>query len=74
MIPHAVTEIESMTEILDQKKKQIQLKARVKLEEKTLTTRSAWTPLNGSTRQEEGTSLFLLKEVKRRTSFSKSFK
>jgi hypothetical protein len=31
MIPHAVTEIESMTEILDQKKKQIQLKARAKL-------------------------------------------
>jgi hypothetical protein len=46
----------------------------VQLEEKELTDGGAWAPLNGSTRQEEGSSLFLLKEVKRRTSFFKSFK
>ena len=33
----------------------------------------AWVPLNGTTRQEVGTGLFLLSEVKWRTSFSKSF-
>jgi hypothetical protein len=41
---------------------------------KLLTSGRAWLPLNGSTWQEEGTLLFLLKEVKWWTSFSKSFK
>jgi hypothetical protein len=44
-----------------------------KLKKKSLTTGRAWVPLKGSTRQEEGTVLFLLREVNRRTSFSKSF-
>jgi hypothetical protein len=43
------------------------------LEERLFTSGRAWLPLKGTTRQEEGTSLFLLNEVKRRTSLSKSF-
>jgi hypothetical protein len=38
-----------MTELSYSKKKQLQLKVRAKLEEKTLTAGSAWTPLKGST-------------------------